>query len=47
MKKVLSLIQPWASLAVLGHKKIETRSWNTKYRGELFIHASSKKNKQL
>lgn len=43
--KVLSLLQPWASLVVLGHKKIETRSWNTKYRGELLIHASMGKVK--
>jgi activating signal cointegrator 1 len=41
--KVISLLQPWASLVVLGHKKIETRSWNTKYRGELLIHASASK----
>lgn len=40
--KVLSIQQPWASLIVAGHKKIETRSWNTKYRGELLIHASMK-----
>lgn len=38
--KVLSLLQPWASLVVMGHKKIETRRWSTKYRGELLIHAS-------
>lgn len=38
--KVLSLLQPWASLVPAGHKRIETRSWNTKYRGELLIHAS-------
>lgn len=38
--KVISLLQPWASLVVMGHKKIETRSWTTKYRGELLIHAS-------
>ncbi len=44
MIKVLSILQPWASLAVLGHKRIETRSWNTKYRGELYIHASLGKN---
>src|SRR5579871_5814035 len=25
--KVISLWQPWASLVVLGHKTIETRSW--------------------
>lgn len=41
--KVLSLLQPWASLVVLGHKKIETRSWNTKHRGPLMIHASQSK----
>lgn len=41
--KALSLLQPWASLVVLGHKKVETRSWNTKYRGELLIHASAGK----
>lgn len=43
--KVLSLLQPWASLVVLGHKKIETRSWNTKHRGSLLIHASAGKKK--
>lgn len=40
--KCLTLKQPWASLVVEGHKEIETRSWETKYRGELYIHASSK-----
>lgn len=38
--KVISLLQPWATLVVIGAKKIETRSWNTKYRGPLLIHAS-------
>jgi len=38
--KVLSLLQPWASLVVMGAKKIETRSWSTSHRGELLIHAS-------
>lgn len=42
--KVLSLLQPWATLVVMGAKKIETRSWNTKYRGPLLIHASAGKN---
>ena len=37
---VISLLQPWAQLVVLGAKKIETRSWNTAFRGELLIHAS-------
>lgn len=43
--KAISLLQPWASLVVLGYKKIETRSWNTKYRGEVLIHASLGKKK--
>ena len=38
--KAISLWQPWASLIALGGKKIETRSWPTKYRGPLAIHAS-------
>lgn len=37
---VISLLQPWATLVVLGAKKIETRSWETPFRGELLIHAS-------
>ncbi len=40
--KVLSIIEPWATLIKEGKKKIETRSWKTSYRGELYIHASSK-----
>lgn len=40
--KVLSLYQPWATLVVLGAKKFETRSWATRYRGPLLIHASKK-----
>ncbi|MDP4158206.1 MAG: ASCH domain-containing protein [Bacillota bacterium] len=38
--KAISLLQPWASLIAIGAKKIETRSWATKYRGPLAIHAS-------
>jgi hypothetical protein len=40
--KALSLWQPWASLVALGEKRIETREWATKYRGELAIHATAK-----
>jgi hypothetical protein len=43
--KVISLLQPWASLVVIGSKQIETRSWNTKYRGPILIHASKKYSK--
>ena len=38
--KVITVIQPWASLISLNEKKIETRSWKTNYRGPLAIHAS-------
>lgn len=41
--KVLSLTEPWASLIKNKKKRIETRSWKTNYRGELYIHASSTK----
>lgn len=40
--KVLSMIQPWASLFVLGETKYETRTWKTNYRGPLAIHTSKK-----
>ncbi|SCG82701.1 hypothetical protein DW1_1128 [Proteiniborus sp. DW1] len=45
--KVLSLIQPWATLIALNEKKIETRSWKTNYRGPLLIHASKKIEKRV
>jgi len=38
--RVLSLHQPWASLMVWGLKLFETRSWPTKYRGQLIVHAA-------
>ena len=38
--KALSLKQPYAELILQGRKKIELRKWNTKFRGEFFIHAS-------
>lgn len=37
--KVLTIKQPWASLIVQGYKRFEFRSWQTKYRGDLLIHA--------
>lgn len=36
----LSILQPWAWLIVNGHKDIENRSWSTKFRGRILIHAS-------
>lgn len=39
--KYLSLTQPYATLVILGLKRIETRSWATRYRGPLGIHAAA------
>lgn len=38
--KVLSLKEPFATLIKNKKKYIETRSWKTNYRGEIYIHAS-------
>ena len=43
--KVLSIKEPYATLIKEKKKFIETRSWKTSYRGELYIHASCKKIK--
>jgi len=40
--KALSINQPWAWLIVNGHKTVENRDWDTKYRGEFLIHAGKK-----
>lgn len=37
--KVLTIKQPWATLIMQKDKRFEFRSWQTKYRGELLIHA--------
>lgn len=39
--KALSIRQPWAWLIAKGLKDIENRSWESNYRGDFFIHASS------
>ena len=38
--KALSIRQPWAWLIVHGHKPVENRTWSTKFRGPVLIHAS-------
>lgn len=50
MIKVISLLQPWAQLIVLGAKKIETRSWKPSTEklapgDTLYIHASKRWSK--
>lgn len=41
--KVLSITEPCATLIKEKKKLIETRSWKTDYRGELYIHGSATK----
>lgn len=38
--KALTLTQPWATLVILGEKRIETRSMRFSHRGALGIHAA-------
>lgn len=44
--KAITIKQPWASLIALGEKRFETRSWQTKYRGPLAIHAGKTVDKE-
>lgn len=44
--KAITIIQPWATLIALGEKRFETRSWATKHRGPLAIHAGKKVDKE-
>ncbi len=46
MVKCISVRQPWATLLVLGVKPVENRTWSTKYRGELYIHAGKAYDKE-
>jgi len=45
--KVISIKQPWASLIITGYKAYEFRTWKTKYRGKLLIHASQNIDKDI
>lgn len=35
----LTVKQPFAHLIIAGHKTVENRSWETAYRGKLYLHA--------
>jgi len=37
--KALTICQPYAELIARGEKRVENRSWPTRYRGQLLIHA--------
>ncbi|MBE7499735.1 MAG: ASCH domain-containing protein [Verrucomicrobiales bacterium] len=39
--RALSIRQPWAWLIVNGYKDVENRSWPTRHRGPLLIHAGA------
>lgn len=39
MVKVITIKQPFATLIALGIKQYEFRTWKTKYRGDILIHA--------
>lgn len=39
--KALTIKEPWACLIINGYKTYEFRSWNTKYRGKIYIHAGA------
>ena len=40
--KALSILQPWAWFILYGGKDIENRTWRTRYRGPLLIHAGKR-----
>ena len=40
--KTISIKQPWAHLICAGIKDIENRTWPTKFRGRVLVHASAK-----
>ena len=44
--KILTIKQPWATLIMQGDKRFEFRSWQTKYRGDLLIHAGKGLDKE-
>lgn len=37
--KALTIKQPWADLIIGGSKRVENRSWRTKHRGMIAVHA--------
>lgn len=45
--KAITIHQPWATLIALGEKRLETRSWATKYRGPLAIHAAKRVDNEI
>lgn len=44
--KVITIKQPWATLIAKGYKEYEFRTWKTKYRGDILIHAGKNIDKK-
>lgn len=44
--KVITIKEPWATLIAEGYKEYEFRTWKTKYRGEILIHAGKGVDKE-
>ena len=44
--KVITIKQPYASLIAYGYKDYEFRTWRTKYRGDILIHAGKSVDKK-
>lgn len=42
--KALTICQPYAHLIMTGEKRVENRTWPTRYRGTLVIHAGKSKD---
>lgn len=40
--RALSIRQPWAWLVVNGHKNVENRTWATRFRGRIYVHAGQR-----
>lgn len=44
--RALSINQPWAWAIVYGGKRIENRKWKTSFRGDFWIHAGLRYDKE-
>lgn len=42
--KAITIMQPWAELIASGEKRVENRTWPTRHRGLIAIHAGVKTN---
>ncbi|PXY17080.1 hypothetical protein BAY59_36495 [Prauserella coralliicola] len=40
--RALSIRQPWTALILAGHKSVENRTWHTRWRGPLVLHAGQR-----